>query len=168
MLRYFYEKRPDIYVIAAGSLLENVIDRKISFPVGRVEYMALHPCSFLEYLNGIGEDFDRQAIENLKADAIHDRLMYEFRKYCIVGGMPAAVKADACRPLLPADLPCAVSAGLFCGVPRYNRMLPDPWFALLLTQRLLPFSIFPKLSGGRTGCAGSLPVPDCLLQWVCG
>lgn len=37
MLRYFYEKRPDIYVIAAGSLLENVIDRKISFPVGRVE-----------------------------------------------------------------------------------------------------------------------------------
>ena len=88
MLRYFYEKRPDIYVIAAGSLLENVIDRKISFPVGRVEYMALHPCSFLEYLNGIGEDFDRQAIENLKADAIHDRLMYEFRKYCIVGGMP--------------------------------------------------------------------------------
>ena len=76
MLRYFYEKRPDIYVIAAGSLLENVIDRKISFPVGRVEYMALHPCSFLEYLNGIGEDFDRQAIENLKADAIHDRLMY--------------------------------------------------------------------------------------------
>ena len=42
------------------------------------------------------------------------------------------------------------------------------WFALLLTQRLLPFSIFPKLSGGRTGCAGSLPIPDCLLQWVCG
>ena len=78
------------------------------------------------------------------------------------------VKADACRPLLPADLPCAVSAGLFCGVPRYNHMLPDPWFALLLTQRLLPFSIFPKLSGGRTGCAGSLPIPDCLLQWVCG
>lgn len=92
MLRYFHEKRPDIYVIAAGSLLENVIDRKISFPVGRVEYMALHPCSFLEYLNGIGEDFDRQVIEDLKADTIHDRLMYEFRRYCIVGGMPEAVK----------------------------------------------------------------------------
>ena len=100
MLRYFYEKRPDIYVIAAGSLLENVIDRKISFPVGRVEYMALHPCSFLEYLNGI----DRQAIENLKADAIHDRLMYEFRKYCIVGGMPEAIKMYAqTRDLLSLD-----------------------------------------------------------------
>lgn len=104
MLRYFYEKRPDIYVIAAGSLLENVIDRKISFPVGRVEYMTLHPCSFLEYLNGIGEDFDRHAIEELNADAIHERLMYEFRKYCIVGGMPEAVKAYAqTKDLLSLD-----------------------------------------------------------------
>ncbi|WP_455639516.1 ATP-binding protein [Parabacteroides sp.] len=104
MLRYFYEKRPDIYVIAAGSLLENVIDRKISFPVGRVEYMTLHPCSFLEYLNGIGEDFDRQALEDLKADAIHDRLMYEFRKYCIVGGMPEAVNRYAqTKDLLSLD-----------------------------------------------------------------
>lgn len=104
MLRYFFEKRPDIYVIAAGSLLENVIDRKISFPVGRVEYLALHPCSFLEYLNGIGEDFDRQAVEDLKADAIHDRLMYEFRRYCIIGGMPEAIKLYAqTKDLLSLD-----------------------------------------------------------------
>ena len=101
MLRYFYEKRPDIYVIAAGSLLENVIDHKISFPVGRIEYMTLHPCSFLEYLN---EDFDQQAIEELKADAIHERLMYEFRKYCIVGGMPEAIKVYAqTKDLLSLD-----------------------------------------------------------------
>ena len=45
-LRYFYEKRPDLYVIAAGSLLESLMGRHISFPVGRVEYMALHPCTF--------------------------------------------------------------------------------------------------------------------------
>lgn len=31
-LRYFYEKRPDIYVIAAGSLLESLMGRHISFP----------------------------------------------------------------------------------------------------------------------------------------
>ena len=54
-LRYFYEKRPDIYVIAAGSLLESLMDRHISFPVGRVEYMALHPCTFVEFLSAIGE-----------------------------------------------------------------------------------------------------------------
>ncbi len=40
-LRYFYEKRPDLYVIAAGSLLESLMGRHVSFPVGRVEYMAL-------------------------------------------------------------------------------------------------------------------------------
>ncbi len=40
-LRYFYEELPHIYVIAAGSLLESLINRKkkkIEFPVGRVEY----------------------------------------------------------------------------------------------------------------------------------
>ena len=31
LLRYFYEQRPDLYVIAAGSLLENLIDVKVSF-----------------------------------------------------------------------------------------------------------------------------------------
>ena len=40
-LRYFYEEMPEIYVIAAGSLLESLIDVHISFPVGRVEYMAI-------------------------------------------------------------------------------------------------------------------------------
>lgn len=72
--------------------------------MGRVEYMALHPCSFLEYLNGIGEDFDRHAVEELKADAIHERLMYEFKKYCIVGGMPEAIKVYAqTKDLLSLD-----------------------------------------------------------------
>ena len=47
-LRYFYERKPNIHVIAAGSLLESLINRHISFPVGRVEYMALRPCSFNE------------------------------------------------------------------------------------------------------------------------
>ena len=50
LLRYFYEKTPWLYVIAAGSLLESLIGRQISFPVGRVEYLAVHPCSFNEFL----------------------------------------------------------------------------------------------------------------------
>jgi predicted AAA+ superfamily ATPase len=48
LLRYFYEEAPEIHVIAAGSLLETMLDRHISLPVGRVQYMALHPCSFAE------------------------------------------------------------------------------------------------------------------------
>ena len=56
LLRYFYEQRPDLYVIAAGSLLENLIDVKVSFPVGRVQYLALRPCSFYEFLGAINKN----------------------------------------------------------------------------------------------------------------
>ena len=56
LLRYFYEQRPDLYVIAAGSLLENLVDVKVSFPVGRVQYLALRPCSFSDFLGAIGKN----------------------------------------------------------------------------------------------------------------
>ncbi|HAN78179.1 MAG TPA: ATPase, partial [Bacteroidales bacterium] len=49
-LRYFYEEIPELYVIAAGSLLETLLSRGISFPVGRVEYLAIRPCAFVEFL----------------------------------------------------------------------------------------------------------------------
>lgn len=91
MLRYFREQMPQLYVIAAGSLLESIVDTHVSFPVGRVEYLALRPCSFLEFLNGIGEEFDATVVRQLKADAIHDRLMAHFLNYVIVGGMPEAI-----------------------------------------------------------------------------
>ncbi len=40
-LRYFYEKYPQLAVIAAGSFLETLIEKEIHFPVGRVEYLAV-------------------------------------------------------------------------------------------------------------------------------
>lgn len=97
LLRYFYEELPELYVIAAGSLLETLVDVHVSFPVGRVEYLAMRPCSFMEFLVGIGAEFDANVIEDLKGNAIHDRLMEHFRKYMIVGGMPAAVSGYAER-----------------------------------------------------------------------
>ena len=66
--------------------------RKISFPVGRVQYMALRPCSFLEFMNGIGEDFDAELIKNVQVEyVIHDRVIGHFHDYVLTGGMPAAV-----------------------------------------------------------------------------
>ena len=93
MLRYFYEEANHIHVIAAGSLLETVMDlRKISFPVGRVEFMALRPCSFTEFQNGTGDAFDAENVCNLNViPAIHERVMRQFREYTLVGGMPAAI-----------------------------------------------------------------------------
>lgn len=92
MLRYFYEQVPTIHVIAAGSLLETLMDtKKVSFPVGRVEYRMLHPMSFIEYLEGVGELFDRQLIEEINAELVHDRILKHFNTFTLIGGMPAIV-----------------------------------------------------------------------------
>lgn len=92
VLRYFYEKRPDLYVIAAGSLLESLMGRHISFPVGRVEYMALHPCTFVEFLKAIGQNVIAEQIEQVSLPAsLHSHAMDLFKKYMIVGGLPEAV-----------------------------------------------------------------------------
>lgn len=97
LLRYFYEQRPDLYVIAAGSLLENLVDVKVSFPVGRVQYLALRPCSYYEFLGAIGKS-SLIDIVSQKAEytvPFHDQLMHLFNLYTIIGGMPEAVQKYA-------------------------------------------------------------------------
>ena len=105
LLRYFKEKRPDIHVISAGSLLENVVDVKVSFPVGRVDYMALRPCSFYEFLTALGKDNLLYFIDHPEQSiAVHDELMSLFNQYTIVGGMPEVVQEYAnTRDVLALD-----------------------------------------------------------------
>ncbi len=91
-LRYFYEKRPDLYVIAAGSLLESLMGRHISFPVGRVEYMVLHPCTFVEFLSAIGEEMLVNQVEKVAVpQSLHSYTLDLFKKYMIIGGLPEVV-----------------------------------------------------------------------------
>lgn len=91
-LRYFYEKRPDLYVIAAGSLLESLMGRHISFPVGRVEYMALYPCTFVEFLSAIGEEMLASQVEKVAVpQSLHSYTLDLFKKYMIIGGLPEVV-----------------------------------------------------------------------------
>ncbi|MBD3588064.1 ATP-binding protein [Bacteroides sp. GM023] len=98
LLRYFYEELPDIYVIAAGSLLENLIDVRVSFPVGRVQYMALRPCSFREFLGAIGENALLPVLDKPEVTiAFHERLIVLFNIYTLIGGMPEAVQLYAER-----------------------------------------------------------------------
>lgn len=91
-LRYFYEKRPDLYVIAASSLLESLMGRHISFPVGRVEYMALHPCTFEEFLMAMGQEELAESVAKLQVpQSLHTYTLDLFKKFMIVGGLPEAV-----------------------------------------------------------------------------
>lgn len=93
VLRYFYEEANDLYVITAGSLLESILDRNISFPVGRVEYMVLYPCSFREFLNASGENQSLQLLDNdVVPEYAHDHLTSLFKTYATIGGMPQVIK----------------------------------------------------------------------------
>lgn len=96
ILRYFYENAPHIHVIAAGSMLESLFNEKVSFPVGRVEYMVLRPVSFPEFLGALGET---AALEELNHIPVHDyaipKLFSLFTTYLLIGGMPEVVATYA-------------------------------------------------------------------------
>jgi predicted AAA+ superfamily ATPase len=93
LLRYFYEEANDLFVITAGSLLESIMDRKIAFPVGRVEYMAIHPCSFKEFLYATSNDLLAAELEKPEVPPfLHNQLTALFKRYATIGGMPEVLK----------------------------------------------------------------------------
>jgi len=98
-LRWFAEDRPDLPLVAAGSLLEFTLAKhEFSMPVGRINYMYLEPLSFEEFLSAMGESALNRYVEkfnwNTKVpEAIHAQLMQAVRKYMLIGGMPAAISA---------------------------------------------------------------------------
>jgi hypothetical protein len=96
-LRYFYEKKSPVCIIAAGSLLEFIQQSdSISMPVGRVLNFHLAPLSFGEFLTAAGEDRIRDFLKNLLPDdsipeAVTIKCTTLLRTYLYTGGMPAAV-----------------------------------------------------------------------------
>lgn len=109
-LRYFYEEKPELHLIGAGSLLEFTLSSKnINIPVGRVQYLYMYPLSFGEFLQALGQQKLREYIMTpgnmVKiSEAVHDKLLEQLRLYFILGGMPEAVQTyidqkdlNACR-----------------------------------------------------------------------
>jgi len=95
-LRYFYEKMPDLHLIAAGSLLEFALEEIPSFGVGRITSMFMYPFSFYEFLHALDESLLVEAIrkanpENPLHDVIHRKSVELLKRFLIVGGMPEAV-----------------------------------------------------------------------------
>ena len=97
LMRYFYEELPELYVIGAGSLLEVMMEkRKISFPVGRVEYLYMFPLCFEEFLSAIGEKAALDCyLQTPVPSFAHEKLTALFRLYSFVGGMPEVVSRYA-------------------------------------------------------------------------
>ncbi|UOG93638.1 MAG: ATP-binding protein [Candidatus Thiothrix sulfatifontis] len=100
-LRYFYEDRPQLPVVCAGSLLEFVLAaHQFSMPVGRVQYLHMGPMTFSEFLLALGEDKLYQVVTEYQpgneiGEMAHQRLLQLLRSYYFVGGMPEAVAAFA-------------------------------------------------------------------------
>src|SRR3989344_1038717 len=92
-LRYFKEEFPELHVVAAGSLLDFVIE-KLGMPVGRVQYMYLYPLSFGEFLTASGRRELRTYILEKNVDPIiHSEILELLRNYMWIGGMPAVVNS---------------------------------------------------------------------------
>lgn len=104
-LKQLYEDRPDVPVIAAGSLLGVAMNRsatsrnaqeRVSWPVGKVDYLDMHPMTFREFVSAVGQP---RLAQLLRADSLelacamgekYDDLL---RLYLYTGGMPEAVQA---------------------------------------------------------------------------
>lgn len=93
LLRYFFEEMPELNVIAAGSLLETLFNKQVSFPVGRVEYLALRPCTFSEFLGAMGEIPLQEKLKEVSVNELmHNRLMELFKLFALMGGMPEVIE----------------------------------------------------------------------------
>jgi predicted AAA+ superfamily ATPase len=96
-LRYFYEDLPGLHIIAAGSLLEFILEEHtFSMPVGRIEYLHLGPMTYEEFLAANGKTLLVDFIQNYSVsedlpDSVHSDLVSLFKTYLIIGGMPEAV-----------------------------------------------------------------------------
>jgi predicted AAA+ superfamily ATPase len=96
-LKYFYEKYPEAYICASGSLLGIGLSEQ-NFPVGKVQREWLLPMSFFEFLDALGEEALRTALQ-LAADnksaispPIHEKAFGLFREYLVCGGLPEVVE----------------------------------------------------------------------------
>lgn len=94
-LKYFNENAPEYYVVCAGSLLGITLSRGLSFPVGKVDFLNIYPLTFSEFLSVVDPSLLSyvENIENIEfiPDIFFSRLIEQFKKYFISGGLPEAV-----------------------------------------------------------------------------
>lgn len=93
-LKYFNENAPKFHIISAGSLLGVAIHNQTSFPVGKVEFLELHPLSFEEVLDAMDQQPLLDLIKNKQWPLIKSfktKFIQYLRNYYFTGGMPEAV-----------------------------------------------------------------------------
>lgn len=93
-LKYFCENAPEYAIVAAGSLLGVAIHEGVSFPVGKVDTLELHPLSFREFLEAMEETPLADVIASGNYQLMTDnsaKYIHWLKNYYYVGGMPEVV-----------------------------------------------------------------------------
>lgn len=97
-LKSFCDDAPQYHVVAAGSLLGVAVNReKFSFPVGKVDELHMYPLDFEEFLWAMDKELlAEQIFQHFRSnekmpDPLHEQAIELYKRYFIVGGMPAAV-----------------------------------------------------------------------------
>ncbi|MBI2335274.1 MAG: ATP-binding protein [Deltaproteobacteria bacterium] len=150
-LRYFYEEKPDLPVVAAGSLLEFILEKhSFSMPVGRIDYLHVGPLTFSEFLSALGEDQLVKILQGFQLgekipEMAHARLLERQREFLFVGGMPesVAVYQNTLSPLEARAVHRSILQTYQDDFSKYNT---SQKFHLLL-QKIL--DIFPKIVGQK-------------------
>lgn len=93
-LKYFCEQLPDYHIAVAGFLLGISLHRGVSYPVGKVNEIAVYPMNFEEFLLAKGETEKYKLLKTRDFQTInllHEKFVDLLRQYYYVGGMPEAV-----------------------------------------------------------------------------
>lgn len=127
-LKFFAERRPDIYICASGSNLGLMR----SFPVGKVELLELFPMCFEEFVMASGSQSLLDAFRSKERNlTIHNLLWDILCDFYFVGGMPEAVAAwvqptDGMNSRIRRvrDIQQSILAGLIRDFGKYDAPLP--------------------------------------------
>lgn len=157
LLRFFYEDVPQISVICAGSLLEAVMRKEgFSFPVGRVEFLYMHPLTFDEYLMACGrekvlEQLNRVSLASPPSETLHSIAGELFNEYCFVGGMPAIVSdfIEKKSYMSIANIKESIFIALKDDVAKYSRMAESKYLRHVIEYA--PYSVGTRITYEKFG-----------------
>ncbi len=95
-MKYFCENAPQYHIVCAGSLLGIALQKQLSFPVGKIDFLTLYPMSFSEFVRACDGDMVADFVENFKRgdvlpSIVSSKLENLLRQYYITGGMPEVV-----------------------------------------------------------------------------
>lgn len=95
-LKYFCENAPQYHIACAGSLLGITLAKPSSFPVGKINFMDIHPMTFKEFLLANGDHnlvAYLDTVDTLEPipDAFFNPLYEKLKMYFVTGGMPESV-----------------------------------------------------------------------------